>query len=224
MKALRIIVGWIVSLAVPIVLLMTAVRLLISPAFLQIEYHTPNFPPDSYGFTLEDRLHWSRLAVDYLVNDQGINFLGDLKFDNGQPLYNERELSHMLDVKILVQKTIIAWYLLLVFVIVTGLVAWRTHLLSDYWFAVSRGGWLTIGMVLAILAAVAISFETLFTDFHRLFFTGDTWLFLYSDTLIRLFPMRFWRDGFIGVGGFTILGALTAAFLGKRWSRTPSSL
>jgi integral membrane protein (TIGR01906 family) len=197
-------------------LIMTAVRLLITPVFPQVEYRTPNFPPDSYGFTAEDRLHWSRLAIDYLLNDAGIQYLGDLKFDNGTPLYNERELSHMLDVKVLVQNMIVWWYILLAFFVVVAVAAWRFHLLKDLGLALSRGGWITIGLVAAILVAVAISFDTLFTDFHRIFFTGDTWLFLYSDTLIRLFPMRFWRDGFIAMGGFTIVTALIAAFFGKR--------
>ncbi len=33
--------------------------------------------------------------------------------------------------------------------------------------------------------------------FHGLFFNGNTWLFAYSDTLIRLFPIRFWEDTFL---------------------------
>jgi integral membrane protein (TIGR01906 family) len=219
MKPVSTVVGWLVSLAIPFVLIITAVRLLISPVFLQFEYHTPNFPADPYGFTLEDRLHWSRLAVDYLINDQGIHYLGDLRFDNGAPLYNERELSHMVDVKVLVQKTFQWWYGLLAFLVVAGIVAWRLHLASDFWLAVSRGGWLTIGLILAVLVAVMINFDALFTGFHRLFFTGDTWLFYFSDTLIRLFPMRFWRDGFIMMGSFTISGALIAGFLGNRLAR-----
>jgi integral membrane protein (TIGR01906 family) len=93
------------------------------------------------------------------------------------------------------------------------------RLLSDYWIAISRGGWLTIGLILAVLAAVMISFDALFTAFHRLFFTGDTWLFYFSDTLIRLFPMRFWRDGFIMMGAFTISGALAAGYLGRQLSK-----
>jgi uncharacterized membrane protein len=41
-----------------------------------------------------------------------------------------------------------------------------------------------------------------------LFFTGDSWLFLYSDTLIRLFPMRFWQDAFLFAGALDVLGGL----------------
>jgi len=80
-------------------------HLLLTPAFVQLEYRTPNFPPDSYGFTQQDRLLWSQIALEYLLNDEGINFLEDLVFEDGAQVYNARELKHMLDVKEVVQVT-----------------------------------------------------------------------------------------------------------------------
>jgi integral membrane protein (TIGR01906 family) len=74
--------------------------------------------------------------------------------------------------------------------------------------AFARGGWLTLGIIGAILIAIVVSFDWLFTAFHRIFFTGDTWLFLYSDSLIRLFPLRLWQDGFIAMGIVTALLAI----------------
>jgi uncharacterized membrane protein len=47
---------------------------------------------------------------------------------------------------------------------------------------------------------VLLSFNVLFVAFHNVFFQAGTWMFLFSDTLIRLFPERFWRDTFIAVG------------------------
>ena len=98
MKTIYRILSLIVTLLIPLALLFLGLRLLLTPAFLQLEYRMPGFPDDSYGFTLEDRLHWSRYAVEYLVNDSGIEYLGNLIFEDGSPLFNERELSHMLDV------------------------------------------------------------------------------------------------------------------------------
>jgi integral membrane protein (TIGR01906 family) len=74
--------------------------------------------------------------------------------------------------------------------------------------AVWHGGWLTVGITAAIAIFAVISFWQFFTVFHELFFTGDSWQFLYSDTLIRLFPMRFWQDAFIFVGALDVLGGL----------------
>ena len=38
---------WLVALIVPFLLLMTAIRILFSPLFLQLEYRSPGFPADS---------------------------------------------------------------------------------------------------------------------------------------------------------------------------------
>jgi uncharacterized membrane protein len=48
------------------------------------------------------------------------------------------------------------------------------------------------------------AFGILFVGFHRIFFEGDTWLFLYTDTLIRLFPVRFWQQAFLTLAGLTL--------------------
>jgi integral membrane protein (TIGR01906 family) len=58
----------------------------------------------------------------------------------------------------------------------------------------------------------SISFWQFFSWFHSLFFKGDSWLFAYSDTLIRLFPIRFWQDAVIGIVGLALLLGLALAF------------
>ncbi|MBN1370390.1 MAG: TIGR01906 family membrane protein [Anaerolineaceae bacterium] len=208
--------GWfLVSLAVPFFLLMTAIRLLITPLYPEIEYRMPYFPEDSYGFSFDERMKWAKISIDYLVNNEGLEFLGDLRLADGQPLYIERELSHMLDVKILVKSMITAWIVLGAVIAAAGIASWRGGKLAAFRTALGRGGKWTIGLIVVILAGVAISFNWLFTAFHKLFFTGDSWLFLYSDSLIRLFPMVFWRDAFIWVGALTVLGAVILIWVGK---------
>ncbi len=54
-----IIVSWIITLVVPVAISLGAVRVVLLPWYLQFEYHTPNFPADSFGFTLADRLHYT---------------------------------------------------------------------------------------------------------------------------------------------------------------------
>lgn len=212
MKTLKEITGILITLTTPFVFLMLAVRLLLTPLFLEFEYHTPNFPADTYGFTLQDRLQWSKISVDYLTNDQGIEFLSSQHLSDGSPLYSDRELSHMVDVKVLVKHLLAIWTGVLIFWFLAILFAWRKNWMRDFWRSVSRGGWLTLALVAAGIISVFTNFDALFTAFHHLFFTGDTWLFYYSDNLIRLFPMRFWRDAFLLAGGITITLALMAAF------------
>jgi integral membrane protein (TIGR01906 family) len=216
--------SWLVALLVPLALIGLGLRVLLTPLFLQIEYNMPYFPPDDYGFTKEDRLKWAPYALNYLVNSADISYLGDLNFDDGTPLFNERELSHMNDVKRVTKGALNVWYISLTLLMVLGIWSWRgrfddtQHVTQAYRLGLMRGGWLMVGLagVIGLIVVVGILinpniFWNFFAGFHSLFFEGDSWLFLYSDTLIRLFPIRFWQDAFllaavIALGGGVALG------------------
>jgi integral membrane protein (TIGR01906 family) len=201
--------------------MMSSIRVLLNPFFLHYEYNLPNFPEDEFGFTKADRLQWGTLSLQYLTNNEDIQFIGDLKFENGDPIYIERELGHMLDVKNLVQLMIRIWIPVMFFLIVAYLIAWRMMWLGQFWKAVSTGGWATLGLIGLILVGVVLDFDALFTSFHLLFFTGDTWLFYTSDTLIRLFPLKLWSDAFTFMGIFTLAGGVICTFVGARLAHKP---
>lgn len=198
------ILSWLIATLVPIALIGLGIRALLTPTFLRVEYNMPYFPPDEYGFTKEDRLKWAPYALDYLVNSADISYLGDLKFDDGTSLYNERELSHMEDVKRVTLGALNVWYISLALLVMLGIWSWRGDWIQTFRLGLMRGGWLMVGLAgaigLIVLIGILINpnvFWNFFAGFHSLFFEGDSWLFLYSDTLIRLFPLRFWQDAFL---------------------------
>lgn len=196
------------SVLTPFFLLLTSIWILFHPWIFHFEYNRPGFPEDPYGFTTEERLKWAKVSLDYLLNDSDDDFLTQFELSDGSPLYNEREISHMLDVKNLLQKAYSAWYGGIAVILVTGLLSWRLGRWREFFGSLYRGGWLTLALIAAAVLGIFLGFDALFTAFHRLFFTGDTWLFAYSDTLIRLFPIVFWQDVFLAAGGFTIVFAL----------------
>jgi integral membrane protein (TIGR01906 family) len=211
-----------VSLLVPIVLIGLGLRLLLTPLFLQFEYNMPYFPPDEFGFTKADRLKWAPYALDYLVNNEAISYLGDLNFEDGSPLYNERELSHMDDVKLVTQGALRVWYISVAVLLLLGVWAWFGGWWQDYRLGLMRGGWLMVGLAVTVGLIVVIGivinpnvFWNFFAGFHSLFFEGDSWMFLYSDTLIRLFPIRFWQDAFL-LAAVIALGGGVALALGLK--------
>jgi integral membrane protein (TIGR01906 family) len=207
--------SWLVTILVPVALILTGVRLLLTPAFVELEYRTPFFPADPYGFTREDRLYWSKIALDYLLNDEGISFLGDLRFPDGSPVYNQRELGHMVDVKQVVKAALWVWYASLAGLVALGAWAWAGGWLDAYRMGIGRGGWLTVFLVGAIILFVLIGFGVFFVFFHEVFFNPGTWIFEFSDTLIRLFPERFWRDAFLAIGALAAAGGLALAYLAR---------
>jgi integral membrane protein (TIGR01906 family) len=205
------------AIFIPYILLMAGVRLVMTPAFPAWEYKRAGFPEDPYGFTIQERTKWSDYAVSYLTNDQGISYLGNLQDEVGRKMFTPDELSHMIDVKNVVTISSTVWY------VVGGL-----SIAMLLWFVIMRqwesirkalnaGGWITIGLLGALLAFLAVSFDQLFVYFHRIFFQDGTWTFLESSTLIRLFPFVFWRDAFVLVIALALLvGVLLVVLTQKR--------
>jgi integral membrane protein (TIGR01906 family) len=226
MKFLYKNLSWLIALIVPVVLILSVVHLVINPWYLVFEYHTPAFPTDPYGFTLQDRLKYGKLAVDYLNNSAGISFLGDLRFPPGQQapqpscqymtdcthLYNDRELEHMLDVKNVVKAAMRVLEVSALLLVLFLIWAWQGKWIKDFLRGLQRGGILTLVFIGLIILCVLIAFNVLFVIFHEIFFKAGTWTFLYSDTLIRLFPERFWQDTFLMVGGLSALLGLLFYF------------
>ena len=212
-------ISYLISLATPLALMGLALRIMLTPLYYNIEYNMPYFPADNYGFTKEDRLKWAEPSVTYLVNNADISYLGNLKFENGMPIYGERELSHMKDVKGVVQGSLKAWYISLAVLLALALLFWRMNAMPEYLEGLRRGGlWMiALAATLALIAGAGILFNpyifwNFFAWFHSLFFEGDTWLFEYSDTLIRLFPIRFWQDAVIMMAVIALGGGAELAF------------
>jgi integral membrane protein (TIGR01906 family) len=233
MKSLHKILSWVIAFTLPVVIVLSIVRLVLNPWYVEFEYRTPGFPADPYGFILQDRLNYSKIAIDYLVNDAGIEYLGDLRFPPGQKtpepscqfmddctrFYNDRELQHMLDVKNVVSGAMIVLQVGFALLVVLAIWAWRGRWVDEYLHGLERGGVMVLILLGIIILLVLLAFNYLFVIFHEIFFQTGTWMFLYSDTLIRLFPERFWQDTFLVVGGLSIALGLLFFFLTRKVRR-----
>lgn len=201
--------GVVITVGLPVLLILINARLLMSGAFLKWEYNRPWLPDDPYGFTKAERLEYAPPALAYLFNNAGIEFLADQTFPDGAPLYNERELSHMHDVKIVTRGLVrFGFGLLALYAVCVALLVVDPAARPALHRALFRGSVLTVALIVLGLLITATSFYWLFAQFHALFFEGDSWIFPTSDTLIRLFPERFWIDAFALVFGGTLVEAL----------------
>ncbi len=140
------------------------------------------------------------------------DFLANL--DNGPPILDASERSHMRDVGGLVRVLAILEAVALIAVIVT----WR-------WLRAERtrrGRLLLraaagIGAAAIVLGAFfAVSFDAAFAAFHALFFKAGTWQFGADSNLLRLFPEPFWFEVSLLAGASIVLGALLSAWLARR--------
>jgi integral membrane protein (TIGR01906 family) len=217
-RNILMIAGILLVLSIPVFLLLTNLYVFMSPAFVRYEYRKANFPP-SPGFTDEQRLMVADRALTYLRSEAGIEMLGDLEGEEG-PLFREKELAHMADVKVVTRQAFLAHgFLGLLIAFSLGVLLVLRDTQPRISTSLLRGSLLTIALLVALVALVYLNFDWFFTRFHLVFFEGDSWIFNFSDTLIRLFPTRFWFDaaslwGLLTLGEAVILGA--AAWLSGR--------
>jgi integral membrane protein (TIGR01906 family) len=179
------------------------------------------------------RLEQDRTDVGYLTGYSGGDLdritnqiLGDLFLWRGDfsvgdanlvPVLNEREQSHMRDVR-----GVFAGFELLVLAsIVVLALALRRRADSDsraaIWRAVGSGA---RGLVIALAVAgvfAVFAFDAAFDLFHRLFFSAGSYDFdPRTDRLVQLFPEQFWSETAIAVGVVAIVVAVLTALLAAR--------
>ena len=139
---------------------------------------------------------------------------------DGQPfeLFNQREVSHLKDVKGLIRLdyNLLAGTLIYALTFSGLCLFWRE---GKYRQQLGRGliwgGGLTLALIVAAGVAVLIDFSWVFLQFHLLSFANDLWLLDPSrDYLIRLFPQGFFSDAALLIIGATALAALILGTLG----------
>lgn len=225
--------GWVdwllrfyVMLMVPFLLVVGGSRLVMSPAFLIFEYN--HLPERSYsyevGMSREGRIEYGPYGVLYIINNEPISYLaelelpGDLCFPQStEPCvaFNEGELKHMEDVQVVAQGLFTAGFWNALIVLGVGLVLWWGVGLQALRLGLMQGALLTLGLIFTGVLLAVTAWDFFFTQFHNVFFEPGTWRFYYSDTLIRLYPERFWFEASLVLGGLTVLGALV--ILGISW-------
>ena len=228
-KALVFVVRWLVILAMPVLIVLLSARIMVNTWYPRFEYAKSNFPPDLFGFTQAQRLEFGTVSINFLNAPEppevAVKMLEDLRLPGtDRPMFTIYENSHMVDVKRLMDQL---WRVLglAAAVVAVGLAALliprRTR--AEGYAAILGGGLLTTGLLTVMILLVLLSWNWFFITFHDVFFQPGTWTFAWSDSLIRLFPDKFWFDaGVLLVGGALVAGVVVMAvgyLLGRRARR-----
>ena len=228
-KTLVLIIRWLIILAMPVLIVLLSARIMVNTWYPSFEYAKANFPPDLFGFTQAQRLEFGTISINFLNAPEppevAVKMLEDLRLPGtDQPLFTIYENQHMVDVKRLMDQL---WQVLAIAagVVIIGsailLIPRRTR--AEGYAAIFGGGLLTTGLLTALILLVLLAWNWFFVAFHGVFFDAGTWTFNWSDSLIRLFPDKFWFDaGVLLVGGALVAGVIVMAIghlLGRRARR-----
>ncbi len=204
-----------IVIATPIVVALIPIRLAMQPWVVPFLYSLPNFPPEVYGMSDEERLRLGLIGMDSVIGPRGVEVLREARLSDGAPAFNEREIRHMQDVR-----DLIGW-LFPLHTVITALAGIAVIALAARRATRRLVGSALIAGVIATAASViglgvfaVVGWDLFFTAFHRIFFEGDTWLFLTTDTLIRLYPEIFWFTITLMIGGAILAECIALAMAG----------
>lgn len=204
-----------IVVATLLVLVMGAVRATTLAWFPRWAYMRVNFPADSYGMAPQERLALAEACIAFLNLPHDRSLLSSLRLIDGELAFNERELQHMDDVKVVVDQLTI-WA---AFAFVVGAVAaWALHRRGEraaIWGSLSDGGLSTLMALVFLGLLMAVAWDSFFVGLHGIFFAPDTWRFYYTDTLIRLFPEMFWQLAGLVVVSMVLAAAFSLALAGR---------
>lgn len=204
-------------IAIPVAFIGTNVR------YMANEGHVYEYAFDEYdapartGIARAELVRASGELRDYFNNDADLFFTRVNVGGKEVPLFNERETTHLKDVKQLFGWVFTAHEIAFVYILsyVVGIFIWaREKSLRTLAVQSLIGSLLTIGFI-AFLAVFALSgFERAFERFHLIAFTNDLWqLNPATDHLIQMFPEEFWFDVTILTGLLTVAEAAIISIL-----------
>ncbi len=200
-----------VGLATAVVIVAVAIAPLLSPPWVAFEQGRAEAAAWT-GFSDGDL----RVATDAILADLILGGDFDVTLD-GRPVLNDRERSHMADVRTVFRGL---WVLALAGALILAIATGRADR-GHRWASVRRGA---LGLVISVVVVGVIglvAFDQLFEVFHQMFFPAGSYLFdPTTDRLVQLFPFRFWEESATVAGSTIIALALVVAWFAGRRLRT----
>ena len=206
---------WLIRLAV----IAFAVALLTLPIVWSVRFSAQTGWWWERGFTVhnaERRTGLERDELDRAGAELRAYFLSDEEFvdirvraPSGavEPLFSEREVLHLVDVKRLLTRTYDASWAALGFIIVfIAAIAIRERQNAPRALARASlvSGGIAAGTIFVVGVIAVTGFDEAFRQFHLLLFTNDLWKLSSRDRLIQMFPQGFFVETAMLIGVTTI--------------------
>nr|MBI4157128.1 DUF1461 domain-containing protein [Candidatus Woesearchaeota archaeon] len=131
----------------------------------------------------------------------------------GKPLngFTDREIAHMSDVKRIIDVFLLVFYLSFVFFIfITGFLIYENKFDKKIFIY----GALFVVVFLLIMFLLSLNFQSLFLNFHEVFFEDNSWVFNQEDKLANLFPEDFFKSALSRILTIDFILAFFAVIIG----------
>ncbi len=149
------------------------------------------------GMSIEDLDKTTTMLLDYLNDRRDDLEMTVEKWGESKMVFNEREISHMVDVKNLYSFFAKVMYISLAVSLLTLAYLFRKDGKTQFFISAVKGykASLVIAVILCVIFATAftVGFNSFWTLFHKVMFTNDLWLLdPRTSTMINMYPLPFW--------------------------------
>jgi integral membrane protein (TIGR01906 family) len=156
------------------------------------------------GLSIAELNHSSNSIKTYFKNDLEKIDTTITKNNNNYQIFNEKEIDHMVDVKILIQKTLLfekLGILLLTICLIILIYIKKLKKIEEIIRNIIIKSFLLWGLFLSIIiVSMIVNFNYTFILFHKLLFRNDLWILNpRTDFLLMMFPQRFFLEIAIGI-------------------------
>lgn len=181
-----------------IVLVLSALQLTAFNLDFYAEQYAHRDTAESIGVSQNDLLRVTEVLLDYTSGKRS-DMIVEVSINGSvQPYYNQREIDHMLDVRVLYLNVIQVRNILLIFGlanIFSLLVFSKKKIIGQLQFGLTWVSVLMGSLLLALGTFAILDFNTFWTAFHHVFFSNDLWLLdPMTDNLINMVPEGFFID------------------------------
>ena len=219
MKIFNWVSNFLMSLSIVVVVCITAAQMV---CFDNDWYHEEFKKHNVYETVNMEKAELNRVSEKMIAYLQGaeeeiqVSAIVDGKT---REFFNEKEIQHMADVKVLFDKLLFARNVALCVFMITGiyyLFARRVGMQMLDYMPVCFG---IIGIIMLLALVVGFmlmtfNFTGMFTKFHELLFTNDLWILDPSTSLlINILPEGFFEDSAMKIGKYFGIIALASVFL-----------
>ena len=151
----------------------------------------------STGVSLEDLDEITTMLLDYLNDKRDDLDMQVEKWGQLKPVFDERETSHMVDVKNLYAFFEKVMYITLLSATAIFVFLFRKDGKGQFFTSAVKGyvSALVVAVILCVIFATAftVGFNNFWTLFHQVMFTNDLWLLdPRVSTMINMYPLPFW--------------------------------
>jgi integral membrane protein (TIGR01906 family) len=207
-----------VVVATPIVVVAVAVLMFLNPIWVGFDQGRTNVTALT-GYSQAEVTQVTGSILSDLV-------FGPPNFDvavNGTTVLEERERSHMADVRtVLLRLGALAG----VAALLLAVIALPSRGRRWFWRAAEVGAQVLVVGVVVLGAAFALFFDQAFELFHELFFPPGTYMFdSATSRLVQLFPDQFWSETSVAIAAAVLaLGVATLLLARRMVNRADSSV